>query len=170
MPQVAGQMPAMVVAPPPGHPAPHDFLMLAMVTTIICGILNLLSLAFGIPAIVLAALVYKLVIRWSWHCYNSSSLCIQSMSAKNSKNYPQAKRHGRNALILTILNIIFTMFLCLLIIGLITGFHCVDYNSYYYNYYYYPRKLWYWHNMKVWIYQITVITKIITQVAAAAID
>ena len=37
-----------------------------------------------------------------------------------SKNYPQAKLHGRNALILTILNIIFTMFLSLLIIGLVT--------------------------------------------------
>ena len=49
------------------------------------------------------------------------------MNAKSSKNYPQAKRHGRNALILTILNIIFTMFLSLLIIGLITGYSCADY-------------------------------------------
>ena len=58
MPQVVGQTPiTMAAAPPPDHPAPHDFLMLALVTTIICGILNLLSLAFGIPAIVLAALV-----------------------------------------------------------------------------------------------------------------
>ena len=58
MPQMAGQMPTMVAAPPrPDHPAPHDFLMLALVTTIICGILNLLSLAFGIPAIILAAMV-----------------------------------------------------------------------------------------------------------------
>ena len=57
MPQMAGQMPAMVAAPPPDHPAPHDFFMLALVTTIICGILNLLSLAFGIPAIILAAMV-----------------------------------------------------------------------------------------------------------------
>ena len=47
----------MVVAPPSDRPAPHDFLMLALVMTIICGILNLLSLAFGIPAIVFAALV-----------------------------------------------------------------------------------------------------------------
>ena len=54
MPQAVGQTPTVVAAPS----APHDFLMLALVTTIICGILNLLSLAFGIPAIVLAALVY----------------------------------------------------------------------------------------------------------------
>ena len=58
------------------------------------------------------------------------------MNAKSSKNYPQAKRYGRSALILTILNIIFTMFLTLLIIGLITGYGCADYNpsssSFYY--------------------------------------
>ena len=62
--------------------------------------------------------------------------CIQSMSAKSSKNYPQAKRYGRNALILTILNIIFTMILSLLIIGLVTGYSCAQYTrSYSYSYY-----------------------------------
>ena len=57
MPQVVGQMPTMIAVPPPDHPAPHDFLILALVTTIICGILNLVSLAFGIPAIILAVMV-----------------------------------------------------------------------------------------------------------------
>ena len=57
MSQVTGQMPAMVAAPPPAYDAPYDFFVLAMVTTIICGILNLISLAFGIPAIILAAMV-----------------------------------------------------------------------------------------------------------------
>ena len=47
----------MVSQPPPNHDAPHDFLMLALVTTIICSILNLLSLAFGIPAVILSAMV-----------------------------------------------------------------------------------------------------------------
>ena len=51
------QVSQMVVAPPSDRPARHDFLMLALVTTIICGILNLLSLPFGIPAIVFAVLV-----------------------------------------------------------------------------------------------------------------
>ena len=50
-------MPAMVAAPPPSYPAPHDFFILALVTTIICGILVWIFLAFGIPAIILAALV-----------------------------------------------------------------------------------------------------------------
>ena len=56
-------MPTMIAVPdpPPDHPAPHDFFILALVTTIICGILNLISLAFGIPAIIFAALVNILV-------------------------------------------------------------------------------------------------------------
>jgi hypothetical protein len=55
-------MPTMMVSQPlPSYDAPHDFLMLAMVATIICGMLNLLSLAFGIPAIVLSALVTNFI-------------------------------------------------------------------------------------------------------------
>ena len=51
------QFPMVAVAPQPPYDAPHDFLILAMVTTIICAILNLLSLGFGIPAIILSAMV-----------------------------------------------------------------------------------------------------------------
>ena len=51
------QFPMVAVAPQPPYKGPHDFLFLAMVTTIICAILNLLSLAFGIPAVVLSAMV-----------------------------------------------------------------------------------------------------------------
>ena len=59
MPLAVGQAPFTVAAgaPPPDRPAPHNFFMLALVTTIICGILNVLSLVFGIPAVSLAALV-----------------------------------------------------------------------------------------------------------------
>ena len=56
---------------------------------------------------------------------------MQSMSAKNSKNYPRAKEHGRNALILTVLNIIVTMFLSMLIIGLVAGYGCAYNNNSY---------------------------------------
>ena len=41
----------------PGYPAAHGFLVLALVITVIMGILNPLSLAFGIPAVILAVLV-----------------------------------------------------------------------------------------------------------------
>ena len=53
------QFPMVAIAPQPRAPynAPHDFLILAMVTTIICAILNLLSLVFGIPAVVLSGMV-----------------------------------------------------------------------------------------------------------------
>ena len=51
------QFPMVAVTPQPPYNAPHDFLILAMVTTIICAILNLISLAFGIPAIILSAMV-----------------------------------------------------------------------------------------------------------------
>ena len=52
------QFPMVAVAPQqPPYDAPHDFLFLAMVTTIICGILNLISLSLGIPAIILSVMV-----------------------------------------------------------------------------------------------------------------
>jgi hypothetical protein len=50
-------MPAMTVAPPPDYPGPHDFLILALVTMMLCAFINILSLAFGIPATILAAMV-----------------------------------------------------------------------------------------------------------------
>ena len=56
--QTVGQMPTITVSqPPPNYDAPHNFFVLAMVATIICALFNLLSLAFGIPAIVLSAMV-----------------------------------------------------------------------------------------------------------------
>ena len=39
---------------------PHDFLVLAVVVTTICALLNLLSLSFGIPAVILSVLVSPL--------------------------------------------------------------------------------------------------------------
>ena len=57
MPQATGQMPAMVVSSPPNYDAPHDFFILALVTTIICSILTPISLAFGLPAVFLGVMV-----------------------------------------------------------------------------------------------------------------
>lgn len=52
----------------------------------------------------------------------------QSVRAKHRyfKDYPQAKIYARNALILTVLNIIFTLCMALLILGLIVGFRCAS--------------------------------------------
>ena len=59
---------------------------------------------------------------------------MQSMSAKGSKNYPRAKQHGRNALILTIIDIMFTLLIAVLATGLTIGFECAYIPSYYYTY------------------------------------
>lgn len=57
MPQPGVQMVLPPVVQPPNYPGPHDFLIVSLVVTILCALLNLISLAFGIPAVVLAALV-----------------------------------------------------------------------------------------------------------------
>ena len=47
----------------PPHKAPHDFLCLAVFTTIVCLylFLNFLSLGFGIPAIIFSTLVSHMI-------------------------------------------------------------------------------------------------------------
>ena len=45
---------------PSDYPGPHDFLILSVITLIICGILNVTSLLFGVPAMVLALKVYQI--------------------------------------------------------------------------------------------------------------
>ena len=59
VPQAGGHLPILplAVAPLSSHSGPHDFLMLSLVTTIICAILNSISLAFVIPAIIFAIMV-----------------------------------------------------------------------------------------------------------------
>ena len=57
--QVAAPYPTMAGYPKPDYPAPHSFIALVVTVTIICGLLDLLSLAFGIPAIICALIVSK---------------------------------------------------------------------------------------------------------------
>ena len=61
---------------------------------------------------VLAVMVYY---------YTKIFITMQSTYEKSSKNYPQAKKYGRNALILTVLNVVFTLSVSLLITGLSLG-------------------------------------------------
>ena len=80
VPQADGHIPILAVTPSlPSHPSPHDFLMLSLVTTIICGILNLISLAFGIPAIIFAILV-GLISRSLMHAYTMIRLLLLFIS------------------------------------------------------------------------------------------
>lgn len=50
-------IPTVAVAPPPNYSAPHNFLVLVIVTAAICAILNPFSLIFGITAICFSAAV-----------------------------------------------------------------------------------------------------------------
>ena len=45
------------------YPGPHSFMVFAVIITTICGVLNLLSLACGVPAIILAGLVSNVLIK-----------------------------------------------------------------------------------------------------------
>ena len=59
--------------PRPSYVSPHSYLALTIVTLIICALLNLTSLALGIPAMIMSILVsHKLHERWSLH----QSVCI----------------------------------------------------------------------------------------------
>ena len=61
--------------PRPSYVSPHSYLALTIVTLIICALLNLTSLALGIPAMIMSILVsHKLHVheRWSLH----QSVCI----------------------------------------------------------------------------------------------
>ena len=55
---------------------------------------------------------------------------MQSLRAKRSKNYPAARMHGRNALILIVLNIIFTLCVGVAVIAWITEYACISSNFY----------------------------------------
>ena len=51
------QMPSVAVAQPQNNSAPPDFLILAVIATIVCAILNVVSLAFGVSAVIFSTLV-----------------------------------------------------------------------------------------------------------------
>ncbi len=63
------QIEAAVGKPP--YPGPSDYLILSVVTMIMCGILNLTSLTIGIPGLVFACMVSAWYIADRWillHC------------------------------------------------------------------------------------------------------
>ena len=94
------------------------------------------------PCIIYAKeMLYDIIIISWYNCacmdnYNCAYyiFLMQSMNAKGSKNYPNAKQYGRNALILTIINIMFTLLIAALVTGLAVGFECADPPFYSYSY------------------------------------
>ena len=61
MPQVQG-VPPVSAYPRPSYPPPHNYIALAVIVTVICCLLNLTSLAIGIPAIVMGVMVTGLCV------------------------------------------------------------------------------------------------------------
>ena len=57
MQQNGTAMTAPQVVEPPNYHGPHDFLIVAVMITILCALANIVTLSFGIPSIVMAALV-----------------------------------------------------------------------------------------------------------------
>ena len=105
-PQIGGpgyQFPTVVATPPPNFDAPHDFLALALVTTSICAILNLVSLAFGIPAIVLSAMVslfnsIRAQLEKSYHCIWQQKITLQAMSSRRGWGLRASEYRGMHSL------------------------------------------------------------------------
>lgn len=86
----------VVMQPMTNEIAPNDYLVMTIILTAICAFFNLLSLVFGIPAVVCAALAY----------YN-----------KNQRNYTSTRSLGISAVILSTLNVVYTLVISLVIIG-----------------------------------------------------
>eukprot|EP00731_Ephydatia_muelleri_P020191 Em0012g1016a len=118
----------MVPAPPiftppvlgmqnPNYDGPEDFLVLIIITTTVCGFLNLTSLVFGIIAIVMA---------------------ITAITKKRTYDYPGAQRYSMMGVVLAICTIMWTGITTIVIIGSITGAICQSYYYDYYGNYYYP--------------------------------
>ena len=114
-------MQMVAVTPRPNYPGPHDFLILAIVVASICALLNPTSLVFGIAATVLA---------------------VTSKGQKDAANYPSAKSYATAALALIICDIVYTLVMAILGIGLTIG---LVYRFVYCCYYYY----WQWANPTV---------------------
>ena len=86
----------VVMQPMTNEIAPNDYLVMTIILTAICAFFNLLSLIFGIPAVVCAALAY----------YN-----------KNRRNYTSTRSLGISAVILSTLNVVYTFVFSLVIVG-----------------------------------------------------
>ena len=63
-----GKIDSSVISRPgakPDYPGPHSYLIAAVVFAALCAFFNILSLACGVPAIVLAGLVNFLILCYS---------------------------------------------------------------------------------------------------------
>ena len=115
----------------PPHPAPHSFLALVVFTLIICLVLNITSLALGLPALIFSIFVSLVCISPSTVSYLFPCHFSQSIHAVEKKQWKAASSYGKIALYLSIANWSYVLGAGLLAMGLTMG---LAYRSYYYYY------------------------------------
>ncbi|XP_064383260.1 uncharacterized protein LOC135331895 isoform X2 [Halichondria panicea] len=99
IPRMYQQVEAAVGKPP--YPGPSDYLILSLVTMIVCGVLNITSLMIGIPGLVFAGL--------------------SNHHRTVHKNYHNANKYSNYALGLVLANIIYTLLWGVILIGVLVG-------------------------------------------------
>ncbi len=141
----------------PPYPGPSDYLILSLVTMIMCGALNITSLLIGIPGLVFSGLVSAFVVNahvhtiivLKSHSYAFNTICtnlvtfiiiiilpmtyyyIQSNHhCRVNKNYHKVKRYSNYALGLAIANIMYTFLLCIILIGVGVGVSKITLHGY----------------------------------------
>eukprot|EP00731_Ephydatia_muelleri_P020088 Em0012g913a len=97
------QIPAFTSSVPqnPNYDGPEDFLGLVIIITIVCAFLNLLSLVFGMIAIVMAA---------------------QARIKKAAYDYPNAQQYSMIGVVLSMCTIIWTGFIATVLTGGLTAY------------------------------------------------
>ena len=109
----------------PPYPAPHSFLLLVVLTLIICMVLNISSLVLGIPALIFSLSVSVICMILLLPCTVILFLPLsQSVHAVERKQWKAANSYGKVALYLIIANWIYVLGAALLATGLTMGFLC----------------------------------------------
>ena len=108
----------MIANPPkPAYPDPHIYVI---VVTVICGLLNPLSLALSAAALICVAMVSD-----PSCCLQCTHLHLFLQASHNNSigQYPKASKLGTAAFVLTNLTVVFTLLLWVLLIGVIVWYH-----------------------------------------------
>ena len=120
----------------PSYDGPADFLVLVLVTTIVCGVLNLTSLIFGTIALVMVVAVRIRTCVYTRHVsigvYPTTPLsCTQARNRKGAYDYRSAQQYSVAAIALSFCNIIWTLAWATAIIGSVVSFARRRYLYYY---------------------------------------
>ena len=130
----------MTTYPRPSYPSPHNFLALASIIVIVCSIINLTSMAIGIPAVIFSILVCTLyvclcVLMWVHillytyvcthilvHVYmHCTYMHMQATNSASSGNWNVSRKYGSVSLYLSLGTMIYTLIIALVLLGVSMG-------------------------------------------------